>query len=122
MKIKRLKTCHDCGCKEGELHQEYCEMERCPYCKGQQLLSCDKHDWKNIKQKDREPYFKMGFSCKRCGEFFPDMLMVSDEEWKLVCGMTYNLDSVLCPKCMKFIIKEVCGKTYKEVSNEKKQM
>ena len=33
------KTCHDCGCKEGELHDLGCDMERCPFCGGQ-LITC----------------------------------------------------------------------------------
>lgn len=33
-------TCHDCGCKEGEIHGKDCDMERCPFCYCQ-LLSCD---------------------------------------------------------------------------------
>lgn len=31
--------CHDCGCLEGELHLPGCDMERCPFCRGQ-LISC----------------------------------------------------------------------------------
>ena len=33
------KECHDCHCKEGELHEYGCDMERCPFCGGQ-LISC----------------------------------------------------------------------------------
>lgn len=33
-------NCHDCDCKEGEIHVFGCDMERCPFCGGQ-LLSCD---------------------------------------------------------------------------------
>lgn len=32
-------TCHDCGVKEGQIHQRGCDMERCPFC-GNQLISC----------------------------------------------------------------------------------
>jgi len=31
--------CHDCGVKEGELHQRGCDMERCAFC-GRQEISC----------------------------------------------------------------------------------
>ena len=37
--FKRAR-CHDCNCKEGELHEYGCDMERCPFCGGQ-LISCD---------------------------------------------------------------------------------
>ena len=32
-------SCHDCGAKEGELHDYGCDMERCPFC-GRQLIGC----------------------------------------------------------------------------------
>lgn len=35
-----IKTCHDCGAKEGQIHEYGCDMEDCPFCGGQ-LLSCD---------------------------------------------------------------------------------
>jgi hypothetical protein len=33
------KTCLDCGCCEGQLHELFCTRERCPFCGGQ-LVSC----------------------------------------------------------------------------------
>ena len=33
------RTCDDCGCSEGELHDLFCLRERCPFC-GAQLVSC----------------------------------------------------------------------------------
>ena len=33
------RTCHDCGCEEGQLHEIFCLKERCPYC-GNQLVGC----------------------------------------------------------------------------------
>lgn len=33
------RTCDDCGCPEGELHELFCLRERCPFC-GAQLVSC----------------------------------------------------------------------------------
>jgi len=37
--VPNYKVCHDCGAKEGELHDLGCDMERCPFCGGQ-LLTC----------------------------------------------------------------------------------
>ncbi len=37
---KEIKKCHDCNCKEGELHIYGCDMERCPFC-SYQLITCD---------------------------------------------------------------------------------
>lgn len=97
------RRCHDCGCKEGELHNCFpsCDMEICPICKGQ-LLGCN-CDRTKITDKIREPYFSRGLSCKKCGKFFPEFKMVSKEEWKFICGLTYPLDCILCKDCMKFI-------------------
>jgi len=36
---KGAATCHDCGVKEGEIHQRGCDMEKCPFCGGQ-LITC----------------------------------------------------------------------------------
>ena len=33
-------TCGDCGCKVGEQHLDYYDIERCPRC-GLQFISCD---------------------------------------------------------------------------------
>jgi hypothetical protein len=33
------KTCDDCGCSEGKLHDLFCLRERCPFC-GAQLVAC----------------------------------------------------------------------------------
>lgn len=32
-------TCNDCGCSKGDLHENFCIKERCPFCMGQ-LISC----------------------------------------------------------------------------------
>lgn len=48
---KKQATCHDCGAKEGEIHQRGCDMERCPFCGGQ-LITCSCS------------YIKLGFDYK----------------------------------------------------------
>ena len=99
-----INYCHDCGCKEGELHNFFpnCDMERCPKCKGQ-LLSCCCEDKTLILDKEREPYFDWVFCCERCGKKMPEMKMVSKEEWEYICGISYPKDCVLCIKCMDYI-------------------
>lgn len=46
------QSCHDCNVKEGKLHHDGCDMERCPKCHGQ-LLSCD-CDWKSVVKYERK--------------------------------------------------------------------
>lgn len=97
--------CHDCGCREGEIHMFGCDMEICPKCKGQ-LLGCGCFD--GCYEEDlpeREPFFNIVLNCIRCGKTMPKMKMVSNEEWEKICGDTYPKDCILCPECMEFIKK-----------------
>lgn len=102
--------CGDCFCKEGELHEEGCDMEKCPNCGGQ-LISCgcfmDNRVYDNMKNiPNREPFFVTTDSCARCGVEEPRMMMVDNETWKNICGVTFNEESILCPACMDFIIEK----------------
>lgn len=133
-------TCHDCGCKEGEIHDYGCDMERCPFCGGQ-LISCDccykklgynynsdapysglpknvycngisdeeRERWiKILTKKGRIPYLQCAFFCEYCGEKYPNMFTVPDEEWekyvipelqrKVLCVDCYEKMKVLFPK------------------------
>lgn len=38
--VSKMKNCHDCGAKPGELHKEGCDSPRCTIC-GIQLLQCE---------------------------------------------------------------------------------
>jgi len=106
----KKEHCHDCACAEGELHNYFfgngdcCDMERCPLCKGQMLsCGCDKS---KITQEMREPFFEYTFNCKRCGSGAFCMLMLSNEDWEKLIGISYKQEDILCIECMKFIAEK----------------
>ena len=96
-------VCGNCGVLEGEFHEEGCDQERCSKC-GKQVLA-----WGRCQDAKPEPFFEWVFSCRRCGKVMPELVMVSDEEWKFICGGTYPLSCVLCKPCMDFIANERRG-------------
>ncbi len=98
--------CGDCAIEEGQLHWEGCDQELCSKC-GKQVLA-----WGKCKGAKPEPFLYKGFSCVRCGKFMPNLDMVSDKEWKFICGGTYDKGDILCKGCMDFI------KNMREVKNE----
>jgi hypothetical protein len=92
--------CPDCGVEEGKLHLDNCDQERCSKC-GAQVLSKGR-----CENAESEPFFSIiGFHCERCDEYFPHIFIVSDEDWKRVCGGTYPLSCVLCKSCYDFIMR-----------------
>ena len=92
--------CGDCAIQEGQSHEEGCDQELCSKC-GRQVLA-----WGKCRGAEPEPFFYKGFSCVRCGNFMPDLVMVSDEKWKFIRGGTYDKKDVLCKPCMDFIKEE----------------
>ena len=98
-----MKICGDCAVSEGDLHQEGCDQERCPICK-RQLLSCE-HSWNELTESQREPFFVTRNFCMRCGSSEYSCSMLPDEEWEKICGVTYDKEGLLCPKCIKLILK-----------------
>lgn len=44
-------TCPDCGVPPGQLHEDDCDVERCPICRGQ-LLTCDC----DVSEANRQPW------------------------------------------------------------------
>jgi hypothetical protein len=78
---------------------EGCDMDTCAKCGAQTMVDG------RCKGSKPEPYFRTCLNCARCGVIFPEFKMVSSEEWKYICGITYNEDVVLCEECMDFIFE-----------------
>ena len=123
----KYKSCHDCGTKEGEIHDYCCDMERCPFCGGQ-LLICNcvykklnidcspgtdvyengiteeqQEQWINIlKEKGRIPYIIYPWVCARCGKVWPEEFYVSNEEWEKYIPIIRR-DKILCLDCFNII-------------------
>jgi len=116
-------NCHDCNCKEGELHHPNCDWERCPFCGGQ-LLSCaccykrlnidvsegtwayshglddeQNRRWEAmLKIMGRIPHVTIPSLCGLCGEQWPEGFGVPNEEWtKFIIPQLQ--EKVLCRLC-----------------------
>lgn len=130
IKLKIVGICHDCGCKEGEIHELGCDMEKCPFC-GEQLIMCDcyyhifgvepsketdndEKRWIEILEgKGRiPPYIHYPYICRRCGKLYPAMFNVPDEEWERYIQPNIG-DEVICKFCYDYI-KDVIHKNEKK--------
>lgn len=130
---EQAKTCHDCGCQEGDLHGLGCDMESCPFCGGQ-LISCDcvydqlgidagpgtwafehglteeqEKQWLALlEKKGRIPYIQWPNLCAYCGKLWPEMFHVPKEEWERYIEPAKRRE-IVCRQCYDRI-KELINK------------
>lgn len=98
------QKCHDCGARMGEVHKEGCDMARCPVC-GHQDVSCD--CTKESKQHAHyKPFIETVVTCPICGDVYPDMFGVEDEEWQKYVPPELQ-HSVICKYCYKQLKKRM---------------
>lgn len=125
---KDRHICHDCDCLEGQLHTPGCDVERCPFCGRQlvscacaytqlgyaynrkaphcglkvyrnSLSDDDQERWEAVlEEKGRIPHFAYPCQCVRCGELWPTMFHVPDEEWEAVVELGQR-HRMLCTDC-----------------------
>lgn len=94
------QICHDCRCKEGELHMLGCDMEKCPFCGGQ-LISCNcRYELLG---------FKYDFSHPTCGlpkEIYENGLPADlNNKWLQILEnmgrVPYIVYPIICARCGK---------------------
>ncbi len=100
----KRKTCHDCGCLEGQLHDPGCDMERCPLC-GNQSISCECPN-ADLFDVTRVPFIEYPSICAKCGKLWPDVFMVPYKEWTKYIEPAMQ-DKILCRSCYDFIRKVI---------------
>jgi len=96
----KSRPCADCGVEEGQLHQLGCGVEVCPIC-GNQFIGCEHYDQLiigELKLSYGMPYLSVPNMCALCGEQWPEIFSVPDEEWdKYVIPELQN--KVSCWEC-----------------------
>jgi hypothetical protein len=129
-KHHQRETCGDCGVEEGEFHVLGCDCEKCPFC-FRQLISCDcpvqlvqpfdRVIYEELlRKKGRIPFILYPVMCAKCGELWPELFRVPDEEWKRYIQPDKQRTS-LCLDCYEYIkdvITEVKQRAAKKPSNE----
>ena len=139
----QLATCHDCGVLEGEIHHYGCNMEKYPFC-GNQLIVCqciyeklhidcspgteiykygptqeEEKEWlKILERKGRIPHLQIPNLCALCGENWPELFMVSDNEWEKYVILPLQ-GEMLCQDCYDFL-KRLWPKGWKSSVRRKK--
>jgi hypothetical protein len=52
----KYNRCHDCGVLPGEKHHDGCDVERCPFTKGQQRITCNCKKCDELKLSEKVPF------------------------------------------------------------------
>jgi hypothetical protein len=86
---------------EGEMHLDDCDMERCGSCGGQ-YISCECAEGKRL------PFVHYPNLCRRCGQLYPLMFSVTDEEWERYVEPEQRRE-MLCYECFSQIRKWIDG-------------
>jgi hypothetical protein len=108
-------NCHDCGVKEGEIHQLGCDMEICPKCH-KQLITCGCFK-KRTELPFRIPYILIPNICALCGEQWPELFAVPKKEWeKYVIPVLQR--EILCRDCYEEL-KRIFPKGWRKVRNHR---
>jgi hypothetical protein len=141
--MEKEKRCHDCDCKEGEIHSLGCDMEVCSWCGGQ-LISCScvykklhincspgtwayengltkeqEEEWlKLLEKKGRIPYIRYPVICTYCGKLWPEMFKVPDKEWNRYIE-PFKRSEVICRECYDHIKSLIEGAKKNENGNNR---
>ena len=69
------------------------------------------HEWlRRLNEAGRVPYMIYPNHCGRCGELWPNMFMVPDEEWKKYIPIRHR-DEMICQACYDEIKALIDGAT-----------
>lgn len=88
-----------------DINNERCGLSKDVYENG--LNEELENKWLEIlNSKGRVPYINYPVICNRCGELWPEMFMVSDEEWNYYIEPSQR-NKVICKNCYNFIKKSI---------------
>lgn len=92
-------VCGDCGVFEGGYHEEGCDLELCGICGGQRI-SCRCPN--SLQGLERVRHVLWPNLCARCGHLWPEMFLVSDDEWKRYIQIAAR-EQMVCKPCYELI-------------------